>query len=81
MHGGSSIGPRTAEGLERSRRSRWKHGRYSKAAIEARRMARWETPQEGKARLEREEQRAEQTARRVHGLSRALDLFFDQLVD
>jgi hypothetical protein len=26
MHGGASTGPRTAEGLARSRRLRWKHG-------------------------------------------------------
>jgi hypothetical protein len=31
MHGGLSTGPRTPEGLERSRRARWKHGMYSKA--------------------------------------------------
>ena len=36
LHGGLSTGPRTAEGLERSRRSRWKHGRYSREALEAR---------------------------------------------
>ncbi len=77
MHGGRSTGPRTPEGLERSRRARWKHGRYSKAAIEARRTAHWETPEEGKARLEREARRAErQMARRVHRLSQALDLVF-----
>ena len=29
MHGGASTGPRTPEGLARSRRSRWKYGRYS----------------------------------------------------
>jgi hypothetical protein len=29
MHGGTSTGPRTPEGLARSRRSRWKHGLYS----------------------------------------------------
>jgi hypothetical protein len=34
LHGGASTGPRTPEGLERSRRARWKHGRYSKAARE-----------------------------------------------
>ena len=33
MHGGASTGPRTAEGLERSRRARWKHGLYSAAAL------------------------------------------------
>ena len=32
MHGGASTGPRTAEGLARSRRSRWKHGLYSAEA-------------------------------------------------
>ena len=82
MHGGRSTGPRTPEGLERSRRARWKHGRYSKAAIEARRMAHWETPEEGKARLEREVRRAErQMVRRVYRLSQALDLLFEQLPD
>lgn len=29
LHGGLSTGPRTAAGLARSRRARWKHGRYS----------------------------------------------------
>lgn len=29
MHGGTSTGPRTSEGIERSRRARWKHGAYS----------------------------------------------------
>jgi hypothetical protein len=29
MHGGLSTGPRTPEGLERSRHARWKHGAYS----------------------------------------------------
>ena len=33
MHGGASTGPRTAEGLERSRRARWKHGLYSAEAL------------------------------------------------
>jgi hypothetical protein len=32
MHGGASTGPRTPEGLERCRRARWKHGRYSASA-------------------------------------------------
>ena len=32
MHGGASTGPRTAEGLARSRRARWKHGLYSTEA-------------------------------------------------
>jgi hypothetical protein len=30
LHGGKSTGPRTAEGLERSRRAHWKHGAYSR---------------------------------------------------
>jgi len=29
LHGGLSTGPRTPEGLARSRRARWRHGRYS----------------------------------------------------
>ncbi len=33
MHGGASTGPRTAEGLARSRRARWKHGLYSAEAM------------------------------------------------
>ena len=32
MHGGLSTGPRTPDGLERSRRSNWKHGYYSAEA-------------------------------------------------
>lgn len=38
MHGGPSTGPRTPEG--KARASRWKHGRYSRATIDARRQAR-----------------------------------------
>ena len=34
MHGGLSTGPRTAEGLARSRRARWKHG-FDSAEIRA----------------------------------------------
>jgi hypothetical protein len=30
---GASTGPRTVEGLERSRRARWKHGLYSAADL------------------------------------------------
>ena len=41
MHGGMSTGPRTAEGLERSRKARWQHGYHSAQAkadrLEARR--------------------------------------------
>jgi hypothetical protein len=32
VHGGMSTGPKTAAGLKRSRRARWKHGEYSAAA-------------------------------------------------
>jgi hypothetical protein len=32
-HGGASTGPRTAEGVERCRRARWKHGERSAAAV------------------------------------------------
>ncbi len=32
VHGGKSTGPRTPEGLERSRRASWKHGRFSREA-------------------------------------------------
>lgn len=38
LHGGLCTGPRTPEGLERSRRGNWKHGERSKAVIEARRV-------------------------------------------
>jgi len=37
MHGGKSTGPRTPEGLERSRKANWKHGLYSAESIAARR--------------------------------------------
>jgi hypothetical protein len=40
MHGGPSTGPRTPEGLERSRKSGWKHGHYSAEAKQVRREAR-----------------------------------------
>jgi hypothetical protein len=39
MHGGKSTGARTPEGKERARMARWKHGRYSAAAIAERREA------------------------------------------
>lgn len=32
LHGGKSTGPRTPEGLARSRRANWKHGAYSREA-------------------------------------------------
>lgn len=38
MHGGASTGPRTPEGLERSRKSRLVHGAYSKEDKELKRM-------------------------------------------
>ena len=34
LHGGKSTGPRTVEGLERSRRVRWKHWVYSRETRE-----------------------------------------------
>ena len=37
MHGGKSTGPRTPEGLARSRRANWKHGFYSREAVEIKR--------------------------------------------
>src|SRR5262245_7768056 len=40
MHGGPSTGPKTAEGIERIRKARTKHGRYSQASIATRREAR-----------------------------------------
>ena len=41
MHGGKSTGPRTPEGLERSRRANWKHGCYSAEAKAVQRLIRW----------------------------------------
>jgi hypothetical protein len=32
FHGGKSTGPRTPEGLARSRRANWKHGHFSREA-------------------------------------------------
>lgn len=40
MHGGASTGPRTQEGLARSRRARWKHDYCSAAAKSERRFVR-----------------------------------------
>jgi hypothetical protein len=34
LHGGKSTGPRTPEGLERSRQANWKHGKYSRESKE-----------------------------------------------
>jgi hypothetical protein len=40
MHGGRSTGPRTPDGLERSKRARLTHGFYTAAEQENRRQAR-----------------------------------------
>ena len=40
MHGGASTGPRTLEGLARSKRANWKHGMYSARARKERRLLR-----------------------------------------
>jgi len=40
MHGGKSTGPRTPEGLERSRKARFKTGNYSAEMIALRRYVR-----------------------------------------
>jgi hypothetical protein len=39
IHGGRSTGPRTAEGLERSRKANWRHGLRSALYIGQRREA------------------------------------------
>ena len=36
LHGGKSTGPKTREGLERSKKANWKHGRRSAEAIRQR---------------------------------------------
>ena len=54
MHGGLSTGPRTPEGLERSRRANWRHGHYSREALEARRIANYETLEQAAARFMRQ---------------------------
>lgn len=40
MHGGKSTGPRTLEGLERSRKAHYRHGFYSADMIKERRFLR-----------------------------------------
>ena len=40
MHGGKSTGPRTPEGLERSRKANFKHGFYSAESITNRKILR-----------------------------------------
>lgn len=42
MHGGASTGPRTPEGLEKSRHANWRHGKRSAERIAARRALRIE---------------------------------------
>ena len=82
MHGGLSTGPRTPEGLERSRRARWVHGRRSKEVIEARRWANWETWEQAKRRFERESRRADQLmARDARRISRQIDRLLNRLPD
>jgi hypothetical protein len=41
MHGGCSTGPKTPEGLERSTKANWKHGRYSAKALAGRKRWSW----------------------------------------
>lgn len=74
MHGGLSTGPRTPEGLERSRRARWKHGYYSREAREQRRIANQETWEQAQARIRREMRRQQgQTNREVRALMRDIN--------
>ncbi len=40
LHGGKSTGPRTAEGLERLRAARTRHGAYGKEACQLRKLIR-----------------------------------------
>ena len=40
MHGGKSTGPRTAEGLERMRRAKTKHGLYTAETLRLKRAVR-----------------------------------------
>jgi hypothetical protein len=40
MHGGKSTGPRTPEGLERSRKARWIHGERSRETMDRFRLYR-----------------------------------------
>lgn len=54
MHGGLSAGPKTEEGLARSRRARWIHGRYSEEAKAARIEAAERAEMEAWAKIEAE---------------------------
>lgn len=40
MHGGKSTGPRTSEGLEKSKKANWKSGQYSRATKDQRTLIR-----------------------------------------
>jgi hypothetical protein len=40
IHGGKSTGPRSSEGLERSRKANWKHGYYSAEMVAERQYVR-----------------------------------------
>jgi hypothetical protein len=67
MHGGASTGPRTPEGLARSRRAHWIHGRESREAREARTAERWArqpTEAEKQAMMRRWAREHERAARR-----------------
>src|ERR1700683_5095242 len=47
LHGGLRTGPKTLEGLERSRKANFKHGRYSPAyQEELRKEAEWQSERE-----------------------------------
>jgi len=58
MYGGKSIGPRTAEGLERSRKANWKHGHYSAESLAERRYISW-LLRESRETIEQVEKNAE----------------------
>jgi len=58
MHGGKSTGPRTAEGLERSRKANWKHGHYSAESLAERRYISW-LLRESRETIEQVEKNAE----------------------
>lgn len=64
-HGGRSSGPKTPEGLERSKRARWKHGLYSAEHKEYRRELR-AFLREDRAEL-RELQQMLRAWRKAHG--------------
>lgn len=71
MHGGLSTGPRTPEGLERCRLARWRHGRFSRQALDAAREAVPSGPstaaerEAALRRFAREERKADEATRRA----------------